>query len=795
MMFNLISILLVVYTQLAPALTDHEQTSAPLHHRPCPPNPIDQCADLELADALLCVSCRLRSSTVNPIVVQEVIHDVVSKLPSYSSYYSIGFTTGSSTRIVAARQTHYRLDSAISITANPLSAFHKAAHYVAPEQAAKRPVLIFTDSRPDIDHLSRLLTSFNTISGTDLVRIVYKLDSETFEKMENPAYPNSAEACANYEKWLTRASASHLSTNAFILPMTAMCLKSASVHFYPIAGEYIIKNVTISGNTEPLLVANWEISAHTQVGEKPREFVITQEDFLIQEPEDRTSGSLDQEATEQNVLLLKTLHLQSSVGRIYDSITFQLLKAGGFEFMANHFMQHFSIDYFVPFLMAVYIVAISIVIYVLHSAFFLLPWFFLSGLIYCGVEGMELAHGYGAVILLLITIFRSFKKGKDIPYDDRNLYNFYHAQQHTRASTFHGSINLNVLLLLSFAILYAFSGPSIRDAITPLLPIIFIIICSTTIPGVGGNSTVGVTYLIIIIVVSYIAAPDSFMMFVKNLRDLFAPEHPPAYGSDLYTTANKILTDDVTSKIHLGINYGSLASLTRFFIGRLVSSMLVVDDILGPGLQISVASNANRRNPSPKENRGLAPLLSGTWMIPVVVQMLIDVWMGDYISFLLSVLSFFIAYFLHKYTLGQLWKARGEWLTLTNLRSDTQANPGSGPAEGRLFFLRVATTFVGAIIGYSYGINYAILLTIVSVITSQSERLTLALFSIFTWNCVGMWYAYRDTSPITGSVTRTSVAAFTPGLGENSNLGQSMPAPPYVPPPHPPSAANPPPPP
>nr|AKL90419.1 VP1 [Guaico Culex virus] len=279
MMFNLIPLLLVACIQLPTALSDNEQTSAPFLHHPCPPNPIDQCADLELADALLCVSCRLRSSTVNSLIVQEVLHDVVSKLPSYSSYYSIGFTTGSSPRIVAARQTHYRLDSAVSITANPLSAFHKAAHYVAPEQAAKKPVLIFTDSRPDIDHLSRLLTSFNTISGTELVRIVYKLDSETFAKMESPAYPNSAEACANYEKWLTRASASHLSTNAFILPMTALCLKSASVHFYPIAGEFIIKNVTISGNTEPLLVANWEISAHTQVGEKPREFVITQADF------------------------------------------------------------------------------------------------------------------------------------------------------------------------------------------------------------------------------------------------------------------------------------------------------------------------------------------------------------------------------------------------------------------------------------------------------------------------------------------------------------------------------------
>lgn len=474
--------------------------------------------------------------------------------------------------------------------------------------------------------------------------------------------------------------------------------------------------------------------------------------------------------------------MSSPVSRIYDAITHQVLKAGIFEIIALWFEQYISLDHFVPFLLVSYILALSLVIYVLHSAFFLISWIFLAGLIYCGVDGWTLTHGYAACILFLISTIRVLRKSRDIPEKERSLAAFYHAQQHTRSSTFHGSINLNVLLLLVFAILYAFSGPAIREAITPLLPIIFIIICSTTIPGVGGNSTIGVTYLLIIIIVSYIAAPDSFIMFLKNIRDLLAPENPPAYGTDLYTTAKSVLSDDVKAKISLGINYGSLGSITRYFIGRCFSAVLIMDDLLGPAKLISAASNANRKNPHHKEIRGLAPLLQGTWIIPVAIQVITDLYIGDYISVMLSVLAFLIAYLTHGLFLANVWTARGEWLTLTALRSDTQANPGSGPAESRLFILRIATTVVGALLGLSFGVNYAILLTVVSVITSQSERLTLGLFSIFSWNLVGLWYAARDPSPVTGNVTRTSVAAFTPGIGENLSFGQGRTASPFVPP-------------
>lgn len=278
MMFNF-SFNFLLLTTVAQILAQDGACSFGSHHHPCPPNPIDECASLPLSDALLCVSCRTRASPVNTAVVQDVIHDILSKLPSLGTYYSMGVAVGASTRLVVGKQTHYRFDSAKSLRTSILSKWHHPAHFLAEEKARGRPVVIFTDSRPNITHLSAMLTSFNSIPGTDLVRSTYYIDKETFTAMETKAYPNSHKACANFEKWVTRATAALLTTNAFVLPMSSMCLKSASVHFYPVVGHYQITNITISGESEPMLNPIWQISMSGAEGPVPKTVTVFPEDF------------------------------------------------------------------------------------------------------------------------------------------------------------------------------------------------------------------------------------------------------------------------------------------------------------------------------------------------------------------------------------------------------------------------------------------------------------------------------------------------------------------------------------
>lgn len=484
-------------------------------------------------------------------------------------------------------------------------------------------------------------------------------------------------------------------------------------------------------------------------------------------------------------------------GTLYDAITYSLLNdLGWFEhiadWMASQLPSHRdTILEIAPILIAcLYALILCLLSAIGHRICFLVPPLFLIALLYFGVENHALQHGYIAFALLTLTVWRFFYKAWRVPKEEASLTAYYHAQQHVTASNPRSSLNINLLLLITIAILYALSGDTIRVHITPFLPVVLVIVCSTTIPGVGGNSSIGIIYLLIIVLLSYVAVPDPFHMFLRNIRDITASPDPPAHGNTLYTTISQAFSPSGTTFYGLGINYGEITSTLRFLFGRFFGAMMVIDDLLGPREQINSASNANRRNPSPLSVRGLAPILKESWIIPVGLQVAFDLFIGDLIAVIITTLCLFIAWSIYDKFLGALWQTRGEWSTLTNLRSDTQANPGSGPAEGRVFILAVVTSICVLLFSYKLGVNAVIGGFILIAVLVQSERLLLLGFSIVTFNLCSLCFVLKYDHPVTGPITKTSVAAFTPGLGENSSDGPGMPFIPPAPPPPPPEPST-----
>lgn len=468
-----------------------------------------------------------------------------------------------------------------------------------------------------------------------------------------------------------------------------------------------------------------------------------------------------------------------------DAFTYNSLMGGGF---AEEFInQTLFITQTIPpdtLFLTLYFATILFLAYCMSRIFYILPLVFYIAVWYTSKNSGHGMYFVGLVVYWLFNYIRNTNKAIEnekveaISY--RSPYITHAYQGHTEREKIFG-VRGSVLLFVIYILGASLLPPQISQTLFHMLPLVFILIVSDVIPGVGGNSTTGIISIILMILFSVMLTPTVANLFISNLKLIYAVPPVDQATSEPVKELYEVVTQYTFKPIGLAININSLTSLIRGTAGYAWLIWIALDDFLGPTYMQQTASALTTKA------KEVPPLLAGVFTSPAVYALIFDIAgslaMGWYLAIILFIMASAITVPAW-YVFGtKVWSGRGASATTTNVNPWTSLVPGDGPLG-----VRKLITFVVLLLSVGLGTlnvigSWGVVVTILTgIIIHPFEQLTVIVLGIFTSNLNILIYGFKEQIPISVGIMKTSIAAYTVGSNSGTEKAPPPPAQPNEPP-------------
>lgn len=303
-------------------------------------------------------------------------------------------------------------------------------------------------------------------------------------------------------------------------------------------------------------------------------------------------------------------------------------------------------------------------------------------------------------------------------------------------------------------------GTEYGEVVKGVWVLVVVLILARHLPGVGANSWMGVAFFLILVVISTLTIPEMYRRIITTTRDVMLPFTEPTVAPiEPFNFAAYI---DKNFSLHFGIATNSWLDLTRKFLSYVPVLWCVMDDLMGPGIALSVATDIKAK----RELRaaGSSGIYTGWWYL-IIVELFALYLTNNMLSFLVIILSSVVSWTFWNHFGKPCWESMGQGVLLTDVRPGFRFVFGDGPHGLRLGILRLCTLSVSMCLMLTHHNNVAVTFLFLTTMALSSERAMGILIGLMSLNFSLLIRSFFNKHPITGEMrSRTADAYVHPPL-------------------------------
>lgn len=441
--------------------------------------------------------------------------------------------------------------------------------------------------------------------------------------------------------------------------------------------------------------------------------------------------------------------------------------------VSKGFISHLDIVFVLIYLLVVFSIA-----YILSKVYYVFGFFF-----YIAAFTYSIRSNNGGIYLFLmglwlINFYRNLVKNTNnfktapVPFSPSCTY---YASVSSGPSKVDPSsvgrlfgLKSSIIVFIIYLTLTAVTPSHVGDRLYYALPLLFILVASDVIPGVGGNSASQVLTILILVVLSILVTPALTNLFVNNLNQLYAKPLPDPELHTPTKTLTNLMFDVTINPFNLGISVGNFGSLVRGSLGYVWMIWLLFDDIMGPGYSQYTATTITTK--SKEIPRMAASIFNSPALYTIFGDLVWNVTVGNYLCIMVFVISASFTYPLW-ITLGApLWSGRGAATVTTLTNGNVATVHGDGPLGLRkyLFYALSLTTICIATVHVLGSWGVVVTLSLFGLVYKE-EQLGTIVFGVCAGNIPMMFNGIFHAFPISGSIVSSALAPYTVGTHSTGN--------------------------
>lgn len=465
---------------------------------------------------------------------------------------------------------------------------------------------------------------------------------------------------------------------------------------------------------------------------------------------------------------------------LVDPFTSRSMETGGF---AEYIVDTVGYSkYLAVILLISYILLLFLIVSALNRITCILPVGFIGYLVYLGYPSKSFISAIILVMMIVYRVCRHSNRARDQEVH-RRVGDMYLYPPSKTSKFFSGGISLPSLLLIIFLISMCLAPEEYAIQLRCIAPIMLVLLGSSSVPGVGGHSTMGMLCLLILALMGLMVSPQVMAAITDTLIHSIRPKSPPIIDPA------QVLQAAVAEGWSLPSWWPTTSSpggFMRIMIGSSFQWWLCLDDFSGPSFTLFENTKTRVRDPGSVQRRS-AGIYNSKWVTSSIFTIIMYYVLGWWSALISNMLSFCLVFVAWRYIGASVWEGWGQSLANTNSRQDMVMVIGGGPTGLRKLIL-IVSLMVSMVICLSQGhLNWIFMGFILICAVSYDETSSLFVLGLLTLNTSLVWYAIRVPDPVNADLRKSQIPAYSPSVGYNSSEGYNPPSLNVATPPSPPT--------
>lgn len=354
---------------------------------------------------------------------------------------------------------------------------------------------------------------------------------------------------------------------------------------------------------------------------------------------------------------------------------------------------------------------------------------------------------------LVVKISRYFASRNEDPWEE---FRRPTAEVRTRIVHWEAFASLAILCGLTFMMTKFEYGRSFQS----VWVLAVVIVCSTVIPGVGGNSAANIITLLFVTVLGIMTIPDIYATtlnaFVKVMEP---PEIRVAARDSFISTLFKYRWPQ--SWPGLGMTQDNLWDVARRIFVYTPPLWAAMDSWMGPGTALDVATEV-----SSKKDEKITKASAGVYSEPMMFIMAMElIWAwaaGDMYGLMVVVVTILINKKIWAWRGVSEWAGRGKGVKMVAVRAGFDHVFGEGPSGFRMAILAASTIAAWTMVIASTGQLWLSVGYFVIGAYLRNERGLAIIISFIGMSLPLLAFSIFTLKPMTGTIRKAGVDAYTP---------------------------------
>lgn len=295
-----------------------------------------------------------------------------------------------------------------------------------------------------------------------------------------------------------------------------------------------------------------------------------------------------------------------------------------------------------------------------------------------------------------------------------------------------------------------------------------ILIISRNIPGVGGNSNLGLVTLVFVAAIALMMLPDVYAKLLKITVKTLEPVRMAEQSIGVEAPLGDLFSGLMSAFEPLfGLSSRSFIDAFRSGCGNFVTGWIMFDDWLGAGYALSTATTI-RMKAKDEKLTGTAGLYGGITVFWLLGDLFLSYRAGAVLRVFITLISVVFSAVAWIGIGAKVWAGRGQGVMLTEARANFGFVFGNGPIGMRKAVLRLSVFMATMCFMMKADGNIAIGAFLMMLITQTSERAMTMLLGVLTMQVSLLIQGATRAKPITESLSEATMDAYS-NLGENSS--------------------------
>lgn len=386
----------------------------------------------------------------------------------------------------------------------------------------------------------------------------------------------------------------------------------------------------------------------------------------------------------------------------------------------------------------------------------LVPVFFVS-LIYTDDENTCVAKSL-FVIWVVTKIVKCMFKKKEETYHHAMMNTYYKPVDWLAVGN---GLGFYVEIGIMIGLTYLVYGEGYGQAFHGVWVITNIMVMSRRIPGVGGNSNLGLITLLCLALMCLALLPEVYAVLLRTTIRTLEPKKMAAEGIGMAAPMGHLAGSFGWPADYIfGLSATSFLDVTRASCGNFLTGWVIFDDWFGAGHALATATIIKMKGKEVSVP-GTAGLYGGLGAFWVAGDLFLSATSGAVLRVMVTVVSLAMSFWFWNWIGSKVWSGRGQGVMMTEARANFGFVFGNGPIGLRIAVLRCCLFVATLCYALKSSGNIATGLILMMTISMGSERAMTLMLGCVTMHLSLLLQGIGKTKPITESLRESTVDAYS----------------------------------